>query len=434
MKRVLSWLLISLLVVISFLWGVAYTRYYVFPHALVGWVTSHLQSSDSPLPSDHTVSGAASIGRPSSFDLLQALGYVGTADVAGAEEWGASVVDTTRVQPGLSLFTTGHADSAILIDESGSVVHEWTLPRDSVWWDSPLAQRQQFVGLRAATVLPDLSLLAVYDYLGLVKVDRRSRIVWLLRNGAHHDFWITDDGDIHLLTHDYELRPEIHPEVPTVVDSITVLDPEGQVKDRYSVLDIIQLSPYAFLLPSVNDRRPEYGIDLLHPNSIQVFDGSAAHLEPHLFARGNVLISLRNISTVMIVDPSEGKVLWAWGPSNVTFQHSARLLPTGTILLFDNGNELSSVFEIDPLSRLRTWVYWGTENDRLRSRIYGACQRLENGNTLITDSMQGRALEVTPDKEVVWIFRTPPRPDGQTPVIYGMQRYDRAYFNLKTDD
>ena len=48
--------------------------------------------------------------------------------------------------------------------------------------------------------------------------------------------------------------------------------------------------------------------------------------------------------------------------------------------------------------------------------------------------MQGRALEVTPDKEVVWIFRTPPRPDGQTPVIYGMKRYDRAYFNLKTDD
>jgi hypothetical protein len=133
----------------------------------------------------------------------------------------------------------------------------------------------------------------------------------------------------------------------------------------------------------------------------------------------------------MIIDLSLGEVLWAWGPSNVTYQHSARLLPTGTILVFDNGQELSSVLEIDPLSRRRQWVYWGTESDRLRSRIYGACQRLDNGNTLITDSMQGRALEVAPDKHVVWSFRAPPLPDGRTPVLYGMKRYGRAYFNQR---
>jgi len=430
-KRVLLWLLATVLVVLSFLWGVAYARYYVFPHALIGRVAAVFRNDAPARISDATASGAVSIGRPTSFDMLQALGYVGTTDVAASDEWGATVVDASRVQPGLSLFTTGHADSAVLIDESGSVVHDWFLPRDDVWWDSPLAQRQQFVGLRAATVLPDLSLLAVYDYLGLVKVDRNSRPVWILRNGAHHDFWITDAGDIYLLTHDYVMRPEIHPVVPSVVDSITVLGPDGQVKDRHSVLDIIQESPYAFLLPSVNDRLLEYGIDLLHTNSIQVFDGSAAPVEPRLFAKGNVLVSLRNISTIMIIDLSLGEVLWAWGPSNVTYQHSARLLPTGTILVFDNGQELSSVLEIDPLSRRRQWVYWGTESDRLRSRIYGACQRLDNGNTLITDSMQGRALEVAPDKHVVWSFRAPPLPDGRTPVLYGMKRYGRAYFNQR---
>ena len=434
MKRVSPWLLATVLVVVSFLWGVAYARYYVFPHALIGWVASVFRDDAPTRISDTAASGAVSIGRSSSFDMLRTLGYVGTADVAANDKWGAVVADANRLQPGLSLFTTGHTDSAILIDESGSVVQEWSLPRDDVWWDSPLAQRQQFVGLRAATVLPDFSLLAIYDYLGLVKVDRDSRPVWILRNGAHHDFWINEVGDIYLLTHDYEARSEVHAAVPSVVDSITVLDSDGQVKARHSILDIIQESPYAYLLPSVNDRYMEYGIDLLHTNSIQVFDGSAATIEPRLFARGNVLLSLRNISTIAIIDLSHREVLWAWGPSNVTFQHSARLLTNGDILVFDNGQGLSSVLEVDPLSRRRQWVFWGTENDRLQSRIYGACQRLVNGNTLITDSMQGRALEVTPDKRVVWSFRAPPLADGQTPVLYGMKRYDRAYFNRPNDN
>ena len=417
-----------LLAVVSFFWGLAYARYYVFPHDLVGWTTSLFQQDSPPKISDETASGGVSIGRPTSFEMLQTLGYVGTADVAAPDESGAFVVDRNRIQQGLSLFTAGHADTALLIDEVGSIVHDWSLPRDNVWWDSPLAQRQEFIGLRAATALPDYSLIAIYDYLGIVKVDRNSRPVWVLRNGAHHDFWVTERGDIYLLTHHQEPRPEIHPVVPSVVDSITILSSDGQVSDSRSIVDIVQASPFAFLLPSVNDRHLEYAVDLLHTNSIQVFDGSAVHLDSRLFAEGNVLISLRNISTLMIIDSSLSEVLWAWGPSNLTYQHSARLLPGGTILVFDNGHEISSVLEIDPTSYYRRWVYWGTDDDRLRSRIYGACQRLDNGNTLITDSMQGRALEVTPDKRVVWAYQTPPLPDGRVPVLYGMKRFDRSFF------
>lgn len=427
-KRLLPWLLALMLVTVSFAWGVAYTRHYVFPHSLISSLARWFHGADSQAPIAQSGSGGVSIRRPSSFELLQTLGYVGTSTANAANGQGASVVDAVRMQPGLSLYTTGHADVARLIDEAGALVHQWALPRDQVWWDSPLAQRQQFVGIRSATVLPDLSLLAIYDYLGLMKLDRDSTPIWIVRNGAHHDMWITEDDRIFLLNHHLAKVPEIHPNQQMVIDMVTVLDSQGNTIGEYSLVDLMLRSPFAFLLPSVNDLATDYPIDLLHTNSIQVFDGSLASLEPRLFAKGNVLLSLRNISTLVIADLDAGEVLWAWGPSNITFQHSARLLPGGSILLFDNGLEWSTAVEIDPLTRRRLWSWRGSDNDRLRSRIYGSCQRQPNGNTLIVDSMQARALEVSPEGQIAWTFLTPPLEDGRVPVLYSMTRYDRSYF------
>ena len=41
------------------------------------------------------------------------------------------------------------------------------------------------------------------------------------------------------------------------------------------------------------------------------------------------------------------------------------------------------------------------------SIIRGGCQRLPGGNTLITDSESGRALEVAPAGDIVWEFYNP---------------------------
>lgn len=435
LKRARLSLLALILVAASFAWGVAYARYYVFPHSLVSNLTNLFQESENHIPIADSASGGVSIRRPSTFDLLQTLGYVGTSTVSSARGSGASIIDAKRIQPGFNLYTIGHADAAFLIDETGALIHEWTLPRDQIWWDSPLAERQRFVGIRSAVVLPDLSLLAIYDYLGLIRLDRNSNPVWIVRNGAHHDFWLTPDHQIYLLSHRLEEIPEIRPGHPVVVDTVTVLDMSGRTTAEYSLVELMQNSPFSFLLPAVNDLETDVPVDLLHTNSIQVFDGSLASLDPRLFAKGNVLLSLRNISTLIIADLEASEVLWVWGPSNISFQHSARLLATGTILLFDNGLDWSTVLEIDPLNFDRIWSWQGAGATRLNSRIYGSCRRLPNGNTLIVDSMQARAFEVTSDGNLVWSFLTPPLDDGRVPVLYDLRRYDRSYFNgLKASD
>jgi len=81
------------------------------------------------------------------------------------------------------------------------------------------------------------------------------------------------------------------------------------------------------------------------------------------------------------------------------------------LLLFDNtgAGEISRVIEIEPFSQEIVWEYRGTEENGFFSATLGDCQRLRNGNTLITESEAGRAFEITPDLEIVWEYYNPER-------------------------
>ena len=47
----------------------------------------------------------------------------------------------------------------------------------------------------------------------------------------------------------------------------------------------------------------------------------------------------------------------------------------------------------------------------------GAARRQPNGNTLVTESCNGRALEVTPEGDIAWAFQTPHRAGDQDELV-----------------
>jgi hypothetical protein len=157
-----------------------------------------------------------------------------------------------------------------------------------------------------------------------------------------------------------------------------------------------------------------YYRDLLHPNTVAIFDGSQAH-RSEIFKKGNVLISLRNISTIAIIDPEKREIVWALANA-WKYQHEPVLLENGHILVFDNhaahltstsAEERSRIVEFDPLTQQIYWEYPGDKTTPFFSSLQGSNQRLPNGNTLITESDYGRVIEVTPEKEIVWEFNNP---------------------------
>ena len=67
------------------------------------------------------------------------------------------------------------------------------------------------------------------------------------------------------------------------------------------------------------------------------------------------------------------------------------------------------MLEIDPQTRETLWEFPREAQERIYSQQAGSCQRLINGNTLVTESENGRALEVSPEGQVVWEFVSPHR-------------------------
>jgi len=82
------------------------------------------------------------------------------------------------------------------------------------------------------------------------------------------------------------------------------------------------------------------------------------------------------------------------------------MLPNGHILFYVNYDyslPYSSINELDPVSEKIIWHYEESFPDSLMDDRMGSCQRLSNGNTLISNH-NGYIYEVTPQKEIVWKY------------------------------
>jgi hypothetical protein len=317
--------------------------------------------------------------------------------------------DRAATFQGLNFYLSGHAAEAVLADMQGNVLHRWRYPLRRLFPE--LARDRQTARemakleyWRRAWLFPNGDLLGIYEGLGLVKLDARSRVLWSLRGGFHHDLSVQENGDIWILDREGKVLPRINPKEGVLEDFVTVLSAGGKVRRRISILQAFERSPYAGLL----SRMPREG-DVFHTNTLEVLDGRAADRDP-AFRRGNLLISVLKLDTIAVLDPRSETIVWAkTGPWRR--QHQPTLLANGDILLFDNtgaGRDRSRVLEIDPSSGRTVWEY-SDSGDGFSSRTLGSCQRLPNGNTLITESENGRAFEVTPAGRTVWELYNPNR-------------------------
>lgn len=343
------------------------------------------------------------------IERLESLGYSSGASPA-PEASGVTIYEPRRAFDGLSCYCAGHRPEAWLIDMKGNVVHTWSYDIRSIEPDLPPQADQTWIHVH---LFENGDLCAIYEKgYGLIKLDKDSRLLWRYPGKAHHDLEVAGDGRIYVLTHEAGIIPRINARRPVMDDFITVLSPEGRFLRRVSILEAFEKSDYA---PEL-DRMPRTR-ELLHTNSIRVLDGSQVGRSP-LFAKGNVLISARQIDTIAIVDMEAERVVWAvtgmWRQ-----QHQPSLLADGNMLIFDNntGHDASRVIEFEPLSKRIVWQYGGDSGSHFYSELSGAVQRLPNGDTLIVESCRGRAFEVTPDKAIVWEFFNPAREGDHNELI-----------------
>jgi len=335
------------------------------------------------------------------MEKLAAIGYTSGYSPATSRT-GVTIYDRNTAFDGLNFYTSGHAPEAILMNMKGEELHKWHLDFDQFSPDRRPTGLDRTTFWRRAHLFENGDILAIFEGLGLIKLNKDSKLLWGFQGGAHHDLDVLEDGTIYVLTRAPKILPSINPDHPVLEDFITVLDAQGKVKNNVSIVKAIESSAYAGII-----RKTSMIGDIFHTNAIRFLDGSLESKAPFL-KKGNVLISLCYTDTLAIVDMEQSKVVWALS-GEWKRQHDPVLLSSGHLLLFDNegpSQKRSRVLEMDILTGQ---IFWSYESPLFYSPILGSNKRLPNGNTLISESWFGRSFEVTPDHKIVWEFHNPHR-------------------------
>jgi len=367
---------------------------------------------------------------------LESLGYLGETTTPVTAR-GVTTHVRKQVDAAASFYLSGHAPEAVLIDIGGSELHRWRYGLEDMLPKVPGRARRVHNYWRRAHLFENGDILGMFatNIKGLFKLDKDSRVIWVRPDlFAHHDLDVAASGDIYVLTRKAHVVPRFHEVQPILEDFITVLGADGETKKSISLLECLENSEWKDTWLEMKSELQEecrrywsrgrssprteplpFCKDPLHTNTLEILDGRLETRIP-AFREGNLLVSLLSIHMIAVVDLDRRQVVWLHS-GDYSWQHDPQVVGDGNLILFDNKGPLrnrkaegelwSSVIEFDPLTSKIAWRYQGSSEQPLFSSCCGTVQRLPNGNTLITETNGGRALEVSPAKRTVWEFHNP---------------------------
>jgi len=330
--------------------------------------------------------------------------------------------DPTLAQEGVTLVSSlwDGQNGMNLYDMNGEILHRWRVSFSEIWADTPEWPPQKIgdwdVDIHGMHLYPDGSVVFNFEYNGLVKIDRCSRVLWKLAAETHHSVETDEAGNLWVPGRKKHSRR--HPDYPILKagveeDLILQVSPEGKILRTIPVLESLLKSDLAGIIFIA--RAADLGnqlTDIGHLNSIDILSTAMAPAFP-LFKAGDILISLRNLNLVAMMDPVTEKIKW-WSIGSFIQQHDPDFLPNGQIGLFDNRGEAenpngsayraSRILAIDPVTREIKTLLASDERNILFTAIRGNQQFLPNGNILVTEWVAGRIFEVTPEGNIAWQF------------------------------
>ena len=314
---------------------------------------------------------------------------------------GLIAYDRTLAQPGHTLFAPMYGDGTVyLLTMDGSVAHAWHMPHRPGLYGYLLDNGKIMADRERFEAWPRFKAGAVLE------ADWSGRVLWEVQHkDHHHDARKLKNGNVLLLC----LRPlsaeiagRVRGGLPGTeangviyADYLVEMTTSGEVVWEWRSWEYLE--PAAFPI-TPQDHRAEW----THGNTVAET------------AEGHIVVSFRNISTVVMIDRATGKIIWRLGPPPLAQQHDPRPLPNGNILIFDNGTHranhpatFSRVIEVDPRTSAIVWEYADQSLFEFFSPYISGAQRLANGNTLICEGCHGRIFEVTREGHVVWEYVSP---------------------------
>ena len=245
----------------------------------------------------------------------------------------------------------------------------------------------------------------------MVKIDKNSQLVWQNQEDAfHHSIEQDQEGNFWIPTHVYPYQLDkkyVGLEFDNYLDdAITKVSADGEILFQKSVSKILLEDNN--MLFAINGNR-KFEIDPIHLNDIEpvLSDG------PH-WKRGDLFLSLRNQSMIILYRPSTNKIIWK-GAGHTAAQHDVDILDDHRISIFNNnawatfdgekvdGNNEVVIydFETDSYSK---YLNESLKQYDVRTLTEGRSQILDNNDLFIEEQNYGRILYFNKDKSLQWQY------------------------------
>ena len=192
-------------------------------------------------------------------------------------------------------------------------------------------------------------------------------------------------------------------------DGIVKISPDGEILFEKSVSQIFIDNGLEYLLFSTSTDLKNFIRDPIHLNDIQPVDFSG-----EFWKKGDVFLSLRHQSMVLLYRPLTNKIIWK-GTGPFFHQHDVDILNNHTISIFNNNSKFFKYGDtVDGHNQVliydfKTNEYSSYMNDSLiksdvRTITEGRNQILKNGDLFVEETNTGRTLYFNSDGSLRWTY------------------------------
>lgn len=244
--------------------------------------------------------------------------------------------------------------------------------------------------------------LIIHDNTPLARIDACGKPRWVIDGIFHHSL---EQADGTLLI-PYRLAKSSVPDVGAKFadEALGWVSPDGKLLKSERLIDIFDRSGLGGLW-----RGRPYEEDPFHLNDIEPVTNSGKYWQ-----KGDLMLSMRNMSMIALYRPSTGKIVWSKaGPWSA--QHDVSLLDDHRIMVFDNrvrwgvagrrvdGNSRLLVYDFatdnvsSPLAR--TFARRG-----IATATQGRATPLANGDVMVEETERGALMRIAPDGSLRWRY------------------------------
>lgn len=248
------------------------------------------------------------------------------------------------------------------------------------------------------------------DYTPLRKINKCSQLIWQNQEERfHHSNEQDHEGNLWIPTHMYPYAisaEKVGDDVENYLDdAITKVSPDGKILFQKSVSELFIENDMEYLLFAVGDR--VFDFDPIHLNDIEPVLSDGKYWE-----QGDVFISLRHQSMIILYRPKTNKILWV-GTGHFNHQHDVNIVDDHRISIFENNSKIFFGGQsVDGYNKVVIYDFETNEysnylNDSLianevRTKTGGRALIMNNGDLLIEEHNFGRTIYFNSDGSIKW--------------------------------